>query len=130
MREVQAFLKECEVYFLATLDGDQPRVRPFGTAEVIDNHLYIETSKKKEVFKQIEKNSKVEICAYKNGKWIRVTGKLVVDDRLDIKEMMFEKDPMLKDMYDVYSDNTAVLYFTSGEAIISSFTEKPKVIKL
>ena len=118
MKEVQEFLKSCGVYFLATMDGDQPRVRPFGTAEIFENHLYIETGKKKDVFKQIEKNNKVEICAFKDSKWIRVSGELVVD-----------QNPYLRRMYDENDDNTVVLYFKSAKAIISSFTEEPKIIE-
>ena len=128
MEEVQKFLKECGVYYLATVDGDTPKVRPFGTAEIFDNHLYIQTGKKKEVFKQIEKNNKVEICAFKNGKWIRVSGSLILDDRIEAKKDMLDKNPNLRSMYDENDDNTAVLYFESGEAIISSFTEEPKRI--
>ena len=128
MKEVQEFLKKCGVYYLATMDGDQPRVRPFGTAEIFDNHLYIQTGKKKDVFKQIEKNNKVELCAFNEGKWIRVSGKLVLDDRLEAKKDMLDKNPNLRGMYSEFDDNTAVLYFESGKAIISSFTEEPKVI--
>ncbi len=128
MIEIQEFLKKCGVYYLATMDGDQPRVRPFGTAEIFDNHLYIQTGKKKDVFKQIEKNNKVEICGFVDGKWIRITGKLVLDDRLEAKKNMLDKNPNLRSMYDENDDNTAVLYFESGEAVISSFTEEPKVI--
>ena len=76
MQEVQGFLKECGVYYLATMDGDQPRVRPFGTAEIFEDKLYIQTGKKKDVYKQIEQNNNVEICAFKDGKWIRISGKL------------------------------------------------------
>ena len=129
MEEVWKFLKECGVYFLATTDNDQPRVRPFGTIEIFENHLYIQTGKSKSVSKQIEKNPKVEICGYKDGRWIRVTGKLVRDDRIEAKKDMLDKNPTLRSMYDENDDNTEVLYFENGEAIISSFTEEPKVIK-
>lgn len=129
MKEVQEFLKSCGVYFLATMDGDQPRVRPFGTAEIFENHLYIETGKKKDVFKQIEKNNKVEICAFKDSKWIRVSGELVVDDRVEAKKDMLDKNPSLRAMYDENDDNTVVLYFKSATAIILSFTEEPKIIE-
>ena len=128
MKEVQKFLKECGIYYLATVEGDQARVRPFGTAEIFEDHLYIQTGKKKDVFKQIENNPKVEICAFKDGKWIRVSGKLVLDDRVEAKKDMLDKNPNLRNMYDENDDNTAVLYFESGRAIISSFTEKPIVI--
>ena len=129
MKEVQEFLKECGVYYLATVEGDEPKVRPFGTAEIFENHLYIETGKKKDVFKQIEKNPKVELCAFKDGKWIRVSGKLILDDRVEAKKDMLDKNPDLRNMYDENDDNTAVLYFESGKAIISSFTEVPRVIE-
>ena len=129
MKEVQEFLKDCGVYFLATVEGDQPRVRPFGTAEIFEDKLYIQTGKKKEVSKQIQANPKVELCAFKDGRWIRVTGKLVRDDRIEAKRDMLDKNPSLKSMYSAEDDNTEVLYFESGEATISSFTEPPKVIK-
>lgn len=129
MEEVQKFLKECGVYYLATMEGDQPRVRPFGTAEIFENHLYIETGKKKDVFKQIEKNNKVEICGFKDGKWIRISGKLMLDDRIEAKKDMLDKNPELRSMYDENDSNTAVLYFKSGKAIISSFTDVPKIIE-
>lgn len=129
MEEVWKFLKECGVYFLATIDNDQPRVRPFGTIEIFEDRLYIQTGKSKSVSKQIEKNPKVEICGYKDGRWIRVTGKLVRDDRIEAKKDMLDKNPTLRSMYDENDDNTEVLYFENGEAIISSFTEEPKVIK-
>ena len=128
MKEVQDFLKVCGVYYLATVEGDQPRVRPFGTAEIFDEHLYIQTGKKKDVFKQISENNNVEICAFKDGKWIRVTGKLVLDDRVEAKKYMLDMNPDLRGMYNELDDNTAVLYFESGQAIISSFTDAPKVI--
>ena len=129
MKEVQEFLKECGVYYLATIDGDKPRVRPFGTAEIFDNHLYIQTGKKKDVFKQIDKNNRVELCGFKDGRWIRVSGSLVLDDRVEAKKDMLDKNPSLRGMYNELDDNTAVLYFESGEAVISSFTDEPKVIK-
>ena len=128
MKEVQKFLKECGVYYLATVEGDQPRVRPFGTAEIFEDHLYIQTGKKKDVFKQIRENNNVEICAFKDGKWIRVTGKLVLDDRVEAKKYMLDMNPDLRGMYNELDDNTSVLYFESGQAIISSFTDAPKII--
>lgn len=129
MKEVQEFLKECGTYYLATTDKDQPRVRPFGTAEIFEDHLYIQTGKKKDVYKQIEANPKVEVCAFKDGKWLRVSGELVPDDRVEAKKDMLDKNPMLRGMYDENDDNTIVLYFKNATAIFSSFTEPPKEIK-
>ena len=129
MQEVYNFLKEAGVYYLATVDGDKPKVRPFGTAEIFENHLYIQTGKKKDVFKQIEANPYVELCAFNNGTWIRVSGKLILDDRIEAKKDMLDKNPDLRSMYDENDENTAVLYFESGKAVISSFTSAPKEIE-
>ena len=129
MKEVQEFLKECGVYYLATIDGDIPRVRPFGTAEIFDGHLYIQTGKKKDVAKQIMANPMVEICAFKDGKWLRVCGKLVNDERIEAKKDMLDKNPSLRRMYDENDDNTMVLYFESAKATFSSFTEEPRIIE-
>ena len=129
MKEVQKFLKDCGVYYLATIDDDKPRVRPFGTAEIYNDHLYIQTGKKKDVYKQIEKNSNVEICAFKDGRWIRIEGNLIPDDSIEAKKDMLDKNPDLRSMYDENDDNTIVLYFEKGKATISSFTEPPRVIQ-
>ena len=128
MEEVQKFLKECGVYFLATINGDKPEVRPFGTAEIFEGHLYIQTGKKKDVYKQIMENPNVSICAFSWTKWIRVSGKLVADERIEAKKDMLDKNPNLRGMYSEFDDNTIVLYFESGIATISSFTEEAKVI--
>ena len=129
MEEVQKFLKECGVYYLATVEGDKPKVRPFGTAEIFENHLYIQTGKKKDVYKQIIANPNVEICAFKDGRWIRVSGRLIPDERVEAKKDMLDKNPNLRGMYNENDDNTIVLYFESGKATISSFTEEPKIIE-
>lgn len=129
MQEVYEFLKSADTYYLATVEGDQPRVRPFGTVDVFEGKLYIQTGKIKNVFKQIQVNPKVEVCAFKDGKWIRVSGKLVRDDRVEAKKHMLDSYPSLQNMYSAEDDNTEVLYFEDAIATISSFTEEPKVIK-
>ncbi len=128
MQEVCEFLKKCGTYYLATVEGDQPRVRPFGTANIFDGKLYIQTGKTKEVSKQIQKNPKVEICGMADGKWIRVAGELVRDDRIEAKQSMLDAHPSLKNMYSAEDDNTEVLYFKNATATISSFTEAPRTI--
>ena len=129
MEEVQKFLKECGVYYIATIDGDKPRVRPFGTAEIFEGHLYIQTGKVKNVSKQIEINPNVEICAFKDGRWIRISGNLIRDDRVEAKKYMLDQNPELRNMYDENDDNTEVLYFEKATATIYSFTSEPKVIE-
>lgn len=129
MKEAQEFLKSAGVYYLATIDGDKPRVRPFGTCEIFENKLYIQTGKFKDVYKQIEKNPNVELCAFKDGKWIRVSGKLVADDRREAKKDMLDKNPELREMYNEDDDNTIVLYLENAKAVISSFTEDEKVFE-
>ena len=129
MEEVLKFLKECGVYYLATIDDGKPRVRPFGTAEIFENHLYIQTGNKKDVFKQIEKNPNVEICAFKDGKWLRLRGILKQDDRYEARKDMLDKNPYLRGMYDENDGNTEVLYFESAEAIFSEFGKEPRVVR-
>jgi uncharacterized pyridoxamine 5'-phosphate oxidase family protein len=130
MEEVLAFLKKCGTYYLATVEGDQPRVRPFGTAEVFEGKLYIQTGKVKDVSHQIQANPKVEICAFGDGQWLRIAGTLVRDDRVEAKEHMLDAYPDLKKMYDAKDDNTEVLYFRNAVATFSSFTEAPRMIQL
>ena len=130
MQEVQEFLKKCGTYYLATVEGDQPRVRPFGTAEIFEGKLYIQTGKVKEVSKQIQKNNKVELCAFDGEKWLRVAGTLVRDDRIEAKEDMLEKNPGLKKMYSATDDNTEVLYFENAVTTFYSFTSEPRSITL
>ena len=129
MQEVYDFLKDAETYYLATMDGDQPRVRPFGTVDIFDGKLYIQTGKVKDVAKQIATNPKVEICAFKDGRWLRITGELVEDDRREAKKHMLDSYPVLRRMYSEDDGNTLVLYFKNATAVFSSFTEAPKTIR-
>lgn len=129
MNTVNDFLKQAGVYYLATVEGDQPRVRPFGTVNIFEGKLYIQTGKVKPVAKQIAANPKVEISAFKDGKWIRVAGELVEDDRIEAQQSMLDAYPELGGMYKAGDGNTAVYYFRDAVATISSFTEAPVVIK-
>ena len=122
----QQFLKDAETYFLATVDGDQPHVRPFGTAEIFEGRLYIQTGKSKNVYKQLKANPKAEICAYKDGKWIRIECELIPDDRVSAKKDMLDKNESLRSMYNENDDNTIVLYLQNATATISSFTSDPE----
>ena len=128
MEKVEKFLKDAEVYYLATVEGDQPRVRPFGTAHIFDGKLYIQTGKVKDVSKQLHANPKAEICAFKDGTWLRVAGELVEDDRLEAKESMLDAYPSLKGMYSADDGNTEVFYFKNATATFSSFTSAPEVV--
>ena len=128
MQEVFEFLKKCGTYYLATVDGDQPRVRPFGTVAVFEGRLYIQTGKVKAVSRQIQANPKVEICAFADGTWLRVAGTLVRDDRLEAKRYMLDQYPSLQAMYSAEDDNTEVLYFRDAAATFSSFTAPPRTV--
>ena len=127
MDEVLDFLKKCWVYYLATVEWDQPRVRPFGTINVFENKLYIQTWKSKNVSKQIQANPKVEISGTLEWRWIRISWELIRDDRIEAKKAMLDNYPELRGMYDENDDNTEVLYFKNAVATIYSFTEAPKV---
>lgn len=129
MERVCRFLKEAGVYYLATVEGDQPRVRPFGTANIFEGKLYIQTGKVKPVSKQIGINPKVEISAFKDGVWIRIAGELVEDDRVEAKKAMLDAYPDLRAMYDENDGNTQVLYFKNAVATFSSFTAPPEVVE-
>ena len=129
MKEVCEFLKKCGTYYLATADGDQPRVRPFGTAHIIDGKLCIQTGKSKKVFREIAANPKVEICAFDGGKWLRLSGELYEDDRRETRVEMLDAYPELRRMYNEDDGNTAVLAFRSATAVFSSFTEPPKTVE-
>ncbi|MBR6170422.1 MAG: pyridoxamine 5'-phosphate oxidase family protein [Bacteroidaceae bacterium] len=122
------FLNEAKTYYLATVEGDQPRVRPFGTAIIYNGKLYIQTGKVKAVSKQLAANPKAEICAFHNGTWLRVAGELINDDDRDAKVAMLEKNPNLKRMYSADDDNTQVLYFRNATATFSSFTAEPETV--
>ena len=129
MEEVVKFLKDANTYYLATVEGDQPRVRPFGTAHIFEGKLYIQTGKVKEVSKQLHANPKAEICAFKGGEWIRIAGELVEDDRREARQSMLDDYPGLKKMYSADDGNTEVFYFKNVTATISAFNYEPKVIK-
>ena len=129
MKRVCDFLKAAGVYYLATMDGDQPRVRPFGTAHIFEDKLYIQTGKVKPVSKQIAANPKVEISAFKDGVWIRIQCELVEDDRVEARKSMLDEYTDLRRMYDENDDNTQVLYLKKAVATFSSFTAAPEVIE-
>lgn len=129
MERVVKFLKDAEVYYLATVEGDQPRVRPFGTAHIFEGRLYIQTGKVKDVSKQLMANPKAEICAFKNGEWIRIAGELIEDDRIEARQSMLDAYPSLQNMYAADDGNTQVFCFKNATATISSFTHEPEVIR-
>lgn len=128
MQKVYDFLKKCNTYYLATTDGDQPRVRPFGTIDLFEDKLYIQTGKVKDVSKQILKNPKIEICAFDGQKWLRVQAIAVEDDRVEARQHMLDGYPELQNMYSATDDNTQVFYLKDATATFSSFTEAPEII--
>ena len=129
MEKVCEFLKSAGAYYLATVEGDQPRVRPFGTAHIFEGKLYIQTGKVKPVSRQLAANPKCEICAFKDGAWLRVAAELVEDDRVEAKRSMLDAYSNLRAMYDENDGNTQVLYFKNGVATFSSFTAQEEVIE-
>lgn len=128
MQEVYDFIKKCGTYYLATADGDQPRVRPFGTIDIFEGKLYIQTGKNKDVFKQLQANPKAEISCFAAGTWLRLAGSLVPEENVAAKKHMLDAYPDLRAMYDENDENTAVLYFTNATATFASFTDAPKTI--
>ena len=129
MERVCSFIKDAQTYYLATVDGDQPRVRPFGTIHIFEDKLYIQTGRSKDVAKQLAANPKAEICAFKDGVWLRVVGELVDDDRFEPKKSMLDAYPDLRAMYDPADSNPEVLYFKNAKATFSSFTAAPETVE-
>lgn len=129
MEDVYEFLKKCGVFYLATVDGNKPRVRPFGAINIYEGKLYLQTGKAKNVSKQMQENSNIEISAFVDGKWIRLEGKVVRDDRREAKVSMLDANPELKSLYSADDDNTEVLYFENAKATFCSFTEEPRVVE-
>ena len=128
MEEVYEFLKECGTYYLATVEGDQPRVRPFGTAHIFEGRLYIQTGKKKNVAHQIAKNPKIEICGFKNSIWLRIAATLVEDDRSEARTSMLDAYPELKKMYAPDDGNTVVYYLKDAKATFNCFASPARTV--
>ena len=129
MQRVCDFLKEAGVYYLATVEGDQPRVRPFGTAHIFEGKLYIQTGHVKPCAQQLIANPKAELCAFHNGTWLRIACSLIEDDRLEAKKSMLDAYPSLRDRYDENDGNTQVLYYRNATATFSSFTAAPEIVE-
>ena len=129
MEKVCKFLKDADTYYLATVEGNQPRVRPFGTVNIFEGKLYIQTGKSKDVSKQLAANPKAEICAFMNGEWLRIACELVEDDRVEARKSMLDAYPLLRGMYDENDGNTQVFYMKNAVATFSSFTKAPETIK-
>ncbi len=130
MKEVYEFLKKAGTFYLATVDGDQPRVRPFGAVIEFEGKLYLITGKKKDVYKQIEKNPKVEIVAMVGAKWMRIETQLVNDENIPAREAMLEEYKALKAVYSPTDGNMSVLYMKGGKATLCSMTEAPAVYNI
>lgn len=129
MNEVYQFLKECETYYLATIDGNKPRVRPFGTIDMFEGKLYIQTGKRKSVSKQIKENPNIEISGMSGDKLIRVEAEAVLDERIEAQKHMLDEYPSLQGMYQPGDGNTEVFYLKNVTAQICSFTDEPKIFK-
>ena len=129
MNEVYEFLKKCGTYYLATVEGEQPRVRAFGTIDLFEGKLYIQTGKVKEVSKQMMANPKIEICAFDGNTWLRLAAKAVEDDRYEARKHMLEAYPSLHKMYQPDDGNTQVFALEDCKAVFSSFTEEPRTVE-
>ncbi|MCR4909123.1 MAG: pyridoxamine 5'-phosphate oxidase family protein [Lachnospiraceae bacterium] len=128
MDKVFDFMNKAETYYLATVEKGEPRVRPFGTVLLYEGRLYIQTGKSKDVSKQLSADPHAELCAFKDGKWLRVRGELINDDRIEVKRAMLDKYPSLQSMYSPEDDNTQVLYLSNAKATFYSFTEAPETV--
>ena len=128
MKEVYEFLKKAGTYYLATMDGDQPRVRPFGTVNIFEDKLYIQTGLKKVVAQQMAANPRIELCAMVGGDWLRVSAKAVHDPRVEAQQAMLDAYPALQGIYQAGDGNTAVYWLSEATATFSSFTKPPRTV--
>lgn len=128
MQRVHDFLKAAGTYYLATVEGDQPRVRPFGTIHLFEGKLYIQTGRVKSCSRQLAANPKAEICAFHNGAWLRVACELIEDDRVEARASMLDAYPNLRAMYNENDGNTQVLYMQNATATFASFGGAPEVV--
>ena len=128
MKRVYDFLKEAKVYYLATMDGDQARVRPFGTVDLFDGKIYIMTKNGKKVSDQMKANPKVEITAMRGDDWIRITCETYLETRHEAVVSMVEAHPQLAQFYSADDPNTEVFYLDNATAIIFSTTPQPLTI--
>ena len=129
MKRVLDFLKRAEVYYLATVEGDQPRVRPFGTVNEFCGRLYVQTGRIKPTSHQLAANPKAEICAFCGGEWLRVACELIEDDSIEARKAMLDAYPNLRAMYDENDGNTQVFYMKNATATFSAFGKTPKVVE-
>ena len=129
MKRVCEFLKKAGVYYLATVEGDQPRVRPFGTVNEFEGKLYIQTGKVKPTSHQLAVNPKAEICAFSDGAWVRIACELVEDDRVEARKAMLDAYPNLRGMYDENDGNTQVFYMKNATATFSSFGKESETVE-
>jgi len=129
MKRVYDFLKKAGVYYLATTEGDQPRVRPFGTVNEFEGKLYIQTGKVKPTSRQLAANPKAEICAFADGEWVRVACELIEDDRVEAKKSMLDAYPNLRGMYDENDGNTQVIYMKNATATFCAFGKDSEVVE-
>ncbi len=129
MQQVYDFLKKCGTYYLATVEGEQPRVRPFGTVDLFEGKLYLQTGLSKSVAQQLKADPKVELCAFDGERWLRVAATAVYDDNLAAQKHMLAAYPSLQAMYQPGDGNTAVYYLKDATATFSSFTAAPEVVR-
>ncbi len=129
MNKVYDFLKKTGTYFLATADGDQPQVRPFGTAEIFEGKLYFQTGKVKKVADQLKADPKIAICAFDGTTWLRITAEAVLDERIEAQEHMLAAYPSLQAMYKPGDGNTEVYYLKNAVATFYSFTAAPETVE-
>ena len=129
MERVYDFLKKCGTYYLATVEGEQPRVRPFGTVDLFEGKLYLQTGLSKSVAQQLKADPKVELCAFDGERWLRVAATAVYDDNIEAQKHMLAAYPSLQAMYQPGDGNTAVYYLKDATATFSSFTAAPEVVR-
>ena len=131
MNKIVEFLNDTKIFYLATIDGDKPRVRPFGAVMEKDGKIYFCTNNQKDVYRQMQKNPNIEISATKeNGDWLRLSGQAVFDTSKDTKQTMLDECPVLKTMYSADDGKFEIFYITNASAAVFSLCGKKETLEI
>lgn len=126
-KEFVDFFQNAKMFFIATTEEDQPRVRPFGHLVEYHGQFYFNTGKHKNVYQQLMKNPKVEICAFDKGVWYRVAGCAAESDNEEIKQMMMEIDPVVKRNYGQDTSDLAIFGLVNVKSYRCTFASNELV---
>ena len=130
MNRVVEELKKVKIFYIATVEDDQPRVRPFSSIAEFESNAYICTGKHKEIYSQISKNPKIELSGmYDGGTWLRVSATLELDERIEAQEAVLNDPTGPSQLYKPNDGRFVVYKLTNVKALKYNFYAAPEEIK-